>query len=64
VNDHLAAVLRRLFANGHYSLSGRRLRVHAEVTDLSDEEFDAVYDLMDEVDGDASVLRLAPDGAA
>lgn len=45
----LAGVLRRLLAV-HHIIHGTSLRVDAEITDLTDEEFDAVWDVLDTID--------------
>jgi hypothetical protein len=42
-----------------YSLHGMTLTVNGIAMALTDEQFDLVYDVMDEVDGDDWTVRLA-----
>jgi hypothetical protein len=55
-NALLAGVFRRLLAAGYYSITGRRIEVSGVVADLTSEEFDVLWEVMDEVDATGSDL--------
>lgn len=63
--ERQAAVLAKVLLAGSYSLSGRILRVREScAVDLTDEEFDVVWQALDDAEGDGYVLAPQPEEEA
>lgn len=58
ISGRVAEAIEAILRGEYYSLTGLQLTMNGQTLTLTDEEFDAVYAAMDEVDGNDSILSL------